>query len=79
MKKQGQEWNWGSAGDIFTGECMSCRREDAPILSKSYGRRDAQRDPLRSLARTAIEVPGFEMHSHQLGIESLNRRPNYQL
>ena len=78
MKKQGQGWDWGSAGGISTGESMS-GRVDAPILSKSYGHRYAQRDPLRSLARTAIEVPGFEMHSHQLGIESLNRRPNYSL
>jgi len=79
MKKRGQGWDWGGAGGISTGESMSRGREDAPILSKSYGRRDAQRDPLRSLARTAIEVPGFEMHSHQLGIESLNRTPNYTL
>ena len=79
MKKQGQGWDWGSAGGVFAGVSMSCGRANAPILSESYGRRDAQRDPLRSLARTAIEVPGFEMHSHQLGIESLNRRPNYQL
>ena len=79
MKKQGQGWDWGGAGDIFTGESMSCGRANAPILCESYGHRDAQRSPLRSLARTAIEVPGFEMHSHQLGIESLNRRPNYTL
>ena len=79
MKKQGQGWDWGCAGGIFTGESMSCGRADAPFLSESYGHSYAQRDPLCSLARTAIEVPGFEMHSHQLGIESLNRRPNYQL
>ena len=77
MKKQGQGWDWGSAGGISTGESMSCGRANAPILYESYGHSYAQRDPLRSLARTAIEVPGFEMHSHQLGIESLNRRPNY--
>ena len=79
MKKQGQGWNWGSAGGVYTGESMSCGRADAPILSKSYGHKDTQKSPLRSLARTAIEVPGFEMHSHQLGIESLNRTPNYTL
>ena len=79
MKKQGQGWDWDGAGGVFTGESVSCGRADTPILSVSCGRRDAQRDPLRSLARTAIEVPGFGMHSHQLGIESLNRRPNYQL
>jgi hypothetical protein len=79
MMKQGQGWDWGSAGGIATGKNLSCESAEAPILCRSYGRIDAQRSPLCSLARTAIEVPGFGMHSHQLGIESLNRRPNYPL
>ena len=79
MKKNGLGWDWGSAGVDLTGMSLSCGCAGARILYMSYGRKDAQRCPLCSFARTAIEVPGFEMHSHQLGIESPNRRPNYSL
>ena len=79
MMKQGQGWVWGSAGGLATGKNLSYESAGVPILCKSYGHTHAQRSPLCSLARTAIEVPGFGMHSHQLGIESLNRRPNYPL
>jgi len=44
-----------------------CGGLETRILCGVYRHRNAQRSPLCSFARTAIEVPGFGNHSHQLG------------
>jgi len=70
--KQGQETNWFRSAreeDRVRG------RADARILRGNCRRTNAQRNPLRSFARTAIEVPGFRNHSHQWGIESGESKP----
>jgi hypothetical protein len=38
----------------------------------------AQNSPSCSFAVTAIEVPGFRNHSHQLGSNPLDLKPNYK-
>ena len=48
---------------------------DTRIL-ENCGTREARRDPLSAVfVDTAISIPGFGNHSHQLGIESVNPRP----
>ena len=42
-------------------------------------REKAQRFPLRSFTRTAIEIPEFGNHIHQLGSNPPEPKPNYQL
>ena len=51
---------------------------DARILRNCLSVK-AQKFPPRSFARTAIKVPEFGSHSHQLGSSPLVRRPNYSL
>jgi len=63
--KQGQETNWCTRGEDGTSSA------GARILYSVLRRAKAQRNPLCSLARTAIEVPGFGNHSHQLGSNPL--------
>src|SRR5579885_3725778 len=48
-------------------EDRACGRIDAGTLCLNGGSGNAQRYPLGSFARTAIEVPGYEDRSHQLG------------
>src|SRR5471030_3259530 len=74
--KQGQETKWSRR---VREEDRVRGWDDARILlGKPRGnsrRTNAQKNPLRSFAQTAIEVPGFRNHSHQWGIESGQSNP----
>jgi len=64
----------GTSGRNFRGvggKNRACGGTCARILYRSCEYANAQRSPLCSSGRTAIEVPGFEDHSHQLGSSPL--------
>src|SRR5579884_2110146 len=65
MMIEGHFSNWFRR--TLRDEDRACGRIDAGTLCLNGGSGNAQRYPLGSFARTAIEVPGYEDRSHQLG------------